>query len=119
MTPADVVATIYHCLGVAKDLELRDSLDRPFVLVPWADGIARFPARAVVALAVLIVLTHPAHLPAAVALVVLAALVAPPRGRRLATAVAGLAIAALVTAFWTLPLIARLTNTRALATGNL
>jgi hypothetical protein len=39
VTPADVVATIYHCLGVATDLELRDSLDRPFVLVPWGEVI--------------------------------------------------------------------------------
>jgi hypothetical protein len=33
------VATIYHCLGVPKDLELRDNLDRPFTLVPWGDVI--------------------------------------------------------------------------------
>src|SRR5262249_5883744 len=56
------------------------------VLAPWADGTARFPARAVALLAALIVLTHPAHLPAAVVLVVLAALVTPPRARRLALA---------------------------------
>ncbi len=40
VTPADVVATIYHCLGVPKDLELRDNLDRPFALVPWGEVIA-------------------------------------------------------------------------------
>jgi hypothetical protein len=39
VTPADIVATIYHCLGVPKDLELRDNLDRPFTLVPWGDPI--------------------------------------------------------------------------------
>jgi hypothetical protein len=39
VSPADVVATIYHCLGVSKDLELRDNQDRPFVLVPWGDVI--------------------------------------------------------------------------------
>jgi len=39
VSPADVVATIYHCLGVPKDLELRDNLDRPFQLVPWGDVI--------------------------------------------------------------------------------
>ena len=39
VTPADIVATIYHCLGVPKDLELRDNLDRPFTLVPWGDVI--------------------------------------------------------------------------------
>ncbi len=89
------------------------------VLAPWADGGARFPARAVVPLAALIVLTHPAHLPAAVVLVVLAALVAPPLGRRLTIALAWLGVAALLTAFWTLPLIARLSETRALAWGRL
>ena len=89
------------------------------VLVPWANGTGPFPARAVVPLAALIVLTHPAHLPAAVGLVLLAALVAPPRGRRAATALGWLTVAALVTAFWTLPLVARLGETRALAWGRL
>ena len=89
------------------------------VLAPWADGGTRFPARTVVPLAALIVLTHPAHLPAAVVLVMLAAVVAPPRGRRLASALAWLGVAALLTAFWTLPLIARLSETRALAWGRL
>jgi uncharacterized protein (DUF1501 family) len=39
VTPADIVATIYQCLGVPKDLELRDNLDRPFALAPWGDVI--------------------------------------------------------------------------------
>jgi hypothetical protein len=39
VSPADVIATIYHCLGVPRDLELRDNLDRPFQLVPWGDVI--------------------------------------------------------------------------------
>jgi hypothetical protein len=39
VTPADIIATIYHCLGIEKDLELRDNLDRPFALVPWGDII--------------------------------------------------------------------------------
>jgi uncharacterized protein (DUF1501 family) len=34
-SPADVVATIYHCLGLATDYTFRDSLGRPFHLVPW------------------------------------------------------------------------------------
>jgi hypothetical protein len=37
--PADVVATIYHCLGIAPDLELRDRFQRPFALVPWGRPI--------------------------------------------------------------------------------
>lgn len=89
------------------------------VLAPWADGAARFPASAVVPVVALVVLTHPAHLPAAVVLVALAALVVPPRPRRLALALGWLGGAALLTAFWTLPLIARLADTRALAWGRL
>jgi len=45
--------------------------------------------------------------------------VAPPLGRRLTIALAWLGVAALLTAFWTLPLIARLSETRALAWGRL
>src|SRR5207244_11094880 len=33
VTPADVVATIYHCLGLPADLDLRDRLPRPVGLV--------------------------------------------------------------------------------------
>jgi uncharacterized protein DUF1501 len=39
VTPADVIATIYECLGVPHDLELRDRLGRPFVLCPWGSPI--------------------------------------------------------------------------------
>jgi hypothetical protein len=35
VTPADVIATIYECLGVPPDTELRDRLGRPLALVPW------------------------------------------------------------------------------------
>jgi hypothetical protein len=34
-----VVSTIYHCLGIANDLELQDRLGRPFQLVPWGNPI--------------------------------------------------------------------------------
>jgi hypothetical protein len=37
--PADVIATIYECLGIPHDLELHDRLDRPYVLVPWGGPI--------------------------------------------------------------------------------
>ncbi len=40
VTPADIVATIYSCLGVPTDLELQDRLARPFGLVPWGSPIA-------------------------------------------------------------------------------
>lgn len=39
VTPADIVATIYHCLGFAPDHELRDRLGRPIQLVPWGSPI--------------------------------------------------------------------------------
>ena len=34
VTAGDVVATVYHALGVPADLELRDRLDRPVPLLP-------------------------------------------------------------------------------------
>jgi hypothetical protein len=37
--PADIVATIYHCLGIPADYEMRDRLHRPFTLVPWGNVI--------------------------------------------------------------------------------
>ena len=37
--PADIVATIYHQLGIGTDLELYDSLHRPHQLVPWGHPI--------------------------------------------------------------------------------
>jgi hypothetical protein len=39
VTPADIVATIYHCLGVPPDLELHDRLQRPLQLVPAGNPI--------------------------------------------------------------------------------
>ena len=40
VTPADVVATVYACLGIPADFELRDRLGRPSALVPWGRPIA-------------------------------------------------------------------------------
>ncbi|AWM42380.1 DUF1501 domain-containing protein [Gemmata obscuriglobus] len=39
VTPADVIATVYECLGVPPDLELQDRLGRPYVLCPWGRPI--------------------------------------------------------------------------------
>ncbi len=39
VTPADIVATAYACLGVPHDLEIRARLGRPFFLVPWGSPI--------------------------------------------------------------------------------
>jgi uncharacterized protein (DUF1501 family) len=42
--PADIIATIYDCLGLAKDHEIRDRLRRPFPLVPWGEPIRELMA---------------------------------------------------------------------------
>jgi hypothetical protein len=39
VTPADVIATIYTCLGISHEHELRDRLDRPMAVVPWGRPI--------------------------------------------------------------------------------
>jgi hypothetical protein len=39
LRPADVLATIYHCLGLSTDFELRDRQQRPYALVPWGSVI--------------------------------------------------------------------------------
>ena len=44
VTPADIIATIYRCLGIPADLELRDRLGRPISLVPWGNVIGELLA---------------------------------------------------------------------------
>ena len=39
VTPSDIIATIYACLGVQHELGLRDRLARPYTLVPWGSPI--------------------------------------------------------------------------------
>jgi hypothetical protein len=39
VTPADVVATVYQCLGISHEMELTDRLSKPFQLVPWGSPI--------------------------------------------------------------------------------
>jgi hypothetical protein len=39
VTPGDIIATIYTCLGIDPHLELTDRLGRPFALLPWGDPI--------------------------------------------------------------------------------
>jgi hypothetical protein len=91
----------------------------PLALVPWIEGRQRLP-RAVAPLVAGLGLTHPAHLPTAVAFVLAGALAATPdRRRRARAALLGLGLAAALTAFWTLPLLLRLPHTRALAWGSL
>jgi hypothetical protein len=109
----------------------------PLMLAGWMSGARGFPWGISVLIAG-ILLTHPAHLPAAVVLVLLAAWWAAACFRSLkgsarrpsaahlalpgvafAYAVGVLALAAGLTAFWTVPLLARLDHTRALAWGSL
>jgi hypothetical protein len=40
LLPAEIIATIYHSLGIPHTYELHDRLDRPFQLVPWGNPIA-------------------------------------------------------------------------------
>jgi hypothetical protein len=39
VTPADLVATVYTCLGIPHDLEMHDAQNRPTTLVPWGEPI--------------------------------------------------------------------------------
>ena len=88
-------------------------------LLRWLDDDERTPWAAALLVAA-IVLTHPAHLPAALTLVAIAALAgAGDRTRRVRQAFVVLAGAAALTGFWTLPLVARIAHTRALAWGRL
>jgi hypothetical protein len=89
-----------------------------WVLVPWIDSDRPLPVATPFIVAA-IVLLHPAQLPTAVGLVILAACWRPPRRTRALEALAALGSAAALTAFWTLPLVARLAETRALAWGTL
>ncbi|MBY0232712.1 MAG: DUF1501 domain-containing protein, partial [Gemmataceae bacterium] len=37
VTPADIVSTVYHCLGIDPATEIRDRLERPFTVVPGGE----------------------------------------------------------------------------------
>jgi uncharacterized protein (DUF1501 family) len=39
VTPADVIATIYECLGIAPERELHDQFGRPLAIVPQGRAI--------------------------------------------------------------------------------
>jgi hypothetical protein len=83
------------------------------VLVPWIEhgGRPRWSSRRRRAIVRLVRRAGRA------VLIVLGAVVRPPRTPRLAEAVLILILAALLTAFWTLPLLARIESSRALAWG--
>ena len=46
MTPAEIVATIYRCLGVSDEMILKNQLQRPVTVVPNGKPIASVPAYA-------------------------------------------------------------------------
>jgi hypothetical protein len=89
-----------------------------WALAPWIDGERRLRFGVPLTIAA-IVLLHPAQLPTALALVAVAGWARPPRRSRSLEALGALGSAAALTAFWTLPLLARLAETRALAWGTL
>jgi hypothetical protein len=39
LVPADIIATIYRCLGIPSEFEIRDRLERPTAVVPWGNPI--------------------------------------------------------------------------------
>jgi len=86
-------------------------------LVRWQERGERFPSLAAPLLAG-IVLTHPAHAPAGVALVLLAAFFGEGfRPHRVRQAAWILVVSATLTAFWSLPLLAHLNHALPLAWG--
>jgi hypothetical protein len=87
-------------------------------LARWRETGAHVPRSAALLVAA-IVLTHPTHTPAALAILTAAALAAPVRRRSLVSALLGLLTGMGLTAFWWLPLVVRLEETRALAWGTL
>jgi uncharacterized protein (DUF1501 family) len=39
LTPADIVATVYSCLGISHELEMHDRQAKSFALVPWGKPV--------------------------------------------------------------------------------
>jgi hypothetical protein len=89
------------------------------VLVPWIEGRRPLPC-GIAPLIAAVGLAHPAHLPTAAAFVLAGAGAGgTDRRGRMRAALLALALATALTAFWTLPLLLRLSHTRALAWGTL
>ena len=88
------------------------------LLVRWIEE--RRPLSPAVALLLAVVtLLHPAQLPAAVVLIALAVFLRPPWRASGREALKAVGVGAALTGFWTLPLLFRLAETRALAWGTL
>jgi len=89
-------------------------------LVHWIEDESPPPWGLALITMAAVVVTHPAHVPAAATLVVIAALSAPgSHGRRMLDGAVLLVGAAALASFWSLPLLLRLEHTRALAWGSL
>ena len=89
------------------------------VLTRWIEDQRPLPKSLSLLIAALAI-THPTHLPTAVVIVLGAALASGSRRRaRVSAALLALGLGAALTAFWTVPLLARLPHTRALAWGSL
>jgi hypothetical protein len=90
-----------------------------FTLVRWIED-ERGALPPVAPLIAALVITHPAHLPTAIVIVLAAAFAGSAnRWPRVRAALLLLGLAAALTAFWSLPLMARLGHARALAWGGL
>lgn len=94
-----------------------------FAVLRWLASSPRpeWPVVVAAPLVAAIVVTHPAHAPAAIVVALLAVWVAAPSERWARLEGVGLALigAAMMTAFWTVPLVVRLEHARALAWGHL
>lgn len=44
LLPADIISTIYQCLGIQHDMEMQDRQDRPFFLCPWGNPVRELMA---------------------------------------------------------------------------
>lgn len=44
LTPADIISTMYQCLGVSHELEILDRLSRPQALCPWGNPVTELLA---------------------------------------------------------------------------
>jgi hypothetical protein len=105
MVPARVGWALLPLLALTLGRFMSGERGYPWAVVPLVAGT---------------VLVHPAHLPAAVVVVLGAACFAQTRrGGALGYTVAALGLAAGLTAFWTVPLLAHVEHTRALAWGAL
>ena len=44
ITPAEIIATVYHALGIEHTFEFHDTLSRPYRLIPWGEPLSELLA---------------------------------------------------------------------------